>query len=230
MKTIGLLGGMSWESTQGYYRIINQGVKQSLGGLHSARILLYSLDFEDIAAQQRAGDWEAAGGILADAAVRLESAGAEGLLICTNTMHKVAPVIEQAISIPLLHIADATAEALVSQGVTNVGLLGTLFTMEQDFYRGRLHDHYGLNVLIPESEDRRSVNRIIFEELCQGRFEPASKTVLLNIIGKLQKDGADAVILGCTELGMLIEQTDTPVPLLDTTLIHARKAVEFVLG
>lgn len=230
MKTIGLLGGMSWESTQGYYRIINQGVKQSLGGLHSARILLYSLDFEDIAALQRAGDWEAAGGILADAAVRLESAGAEGLLICTNTMHKVAPVIEQAISIPLLHIADATAEALVSQGVANVGLLGTLFTMEQDFYRGRLHDRYGLNVFIPEPEERRSVNRIIFEELCQGRFEPASKTVLLKIIGKLQKDGADAVILGCTELGMLIEQTDTTVPLLDTTLIHARKAVEFVLG
>jgi aspartate racemase len=225
MKTIGLLGGMSWESTLGYYRAINEGIKKTLGGLHSAKIILYSVDFEPIEKLQRAGDWEGMAKILSKAAQRIQSAGADFLLICTNTMHKVAPEIEAATQIPLLHIADATAEILVHEGIQSVGLLGTSFTMEQAFYKGRLIHNYGLRVLIPNENDRRIVHRIIFQELCLGNIEPDSKAEYLRIIDALAAQGAEAVILGCTEIGMLVNQTETNVRLLDTTVIHAEKAV-----
>ena len=226
MKTIGLLGGMSWESTVGYYRAINEGVKNTLGGLHSAKIAMYSVDFEPIEKLQHEGDWEETARILSEAAQSVESAGADFLLICTNTMHKVAPQIEKSISIPLLHIADATAEVLVHEGIKTVGLLGTAFTMEKDFYKGRLSKNYGLNVLVPENEDRQVVHNIIYQELCLGKVEPNSKAAYLHIIDSLAVRGAEAVILGCTEIGMLVNQDDTDVRLLDTTAIHAEKAVE----
>ena len=229
MKVIGLLGGMSWESTVGYYRAINEGVKNSLGGLHSAKIALYSVDFDPIEKLQHEGDWEETARILSEAAQSVESAGADFLLICTNTMHKVAPQIEKSISIPLLHIADATAEVLVQEGIKTVGLLGTAFTMEQDFYKGRLSENYGLNVLVPENEDRKAVHRIIYQELCLGKIESNSKAEYLRIIDSLSNQGAEAVILGCTEIGMLVNQEDTEVRLLDTTEIHAEKAVERAL-
>ena len=226
MKTIGLLGGMSWESTVGYYKAINEGVKSKLGGLHSAQIVMVSVDFEPIAQLQRDGDWHGAGLILADAAQKIEAAGADFLLICTNTMHIVAPQIEQAIAIPLLHIADATAQVLVANGVKTVGLLGTAFTMEQDFYKGRLQDQFGLNVLVPNTDDRKIIHDIIFNELCLGKFENDSKNTFLRIIQALAQSGAEAVILGCTEIGMLVKQSDTDVTLYDTTQIHANVAVE----
>lgn len=229
MKVIGLLGGMSWESTVGYYRAINEGVKNSLGGLHSAKIALYSVDFDPIEKLQHEGDWEETARILSEAAQSVASAGADFLLICTNTMHKVAPQIEKSINIPLLHIADATAEVLVQEGIKTVGLLGTAFTMEQDFYKGRLSENYGLNVLVPESEDRKVVHRIIYQELCLGKIESNSKAEYLRIIDSLSNQGAEAVILGCTEIGMLVNQEDTEVRLLDTTEIHAEKAVERAL-
>ena len=229
MKVIGLLGGMSWESTVGYYRAINEGVKNSLGGLHSAKIALYSVDFDPIEKLQHEGDWEETAIILSEAAQSVASAGADFLLICTNTMHKVAPQIEKSINIPLLHIADATAEVLVQEGIKTVGLLGTAFTMEQDFYKGRLSENYGLNVLVPESEDRKVVHRIIYQELCLGKIESNSKAEYLRIIDSLSNQGAEAVILGCTEIGMLVNQEDTEVRLLDTTEIHAEKAVERAL-
>ena len=229
MKTIGLLGGMSWESTVGYYRAINEGVKNTLGGLHSAKIAMYSVDFDPIEKLQHEGDWEETARILSKAAQSVESAGADFLLICTNTMHKVAPEIEKAIKIPLLHIADATAEVLVNEGIKTVGLLGTAFTMEQDFYKGRLKENYGLNVLVPENEDRQVVHNIIYQELCLGKTESNSKTEYLRIIDSLANQGAEAVILGCTEIGMLINQDDTKVRLLDTTAIHAEKAVEYAI-
>jgi len=229
MKTIGLLGGMSWESTVGYYRAINEGVKNRLGGLHSAKIALYSVDFEPIEKLQHADDWKGTAIILAEAARSVESAGADFLLICTNTMHKVAPEIEKAIQIPLLHIADATAEVLVHEGIKTVGLLGTAFTMEEDFYKGRLNENYGLNVLVPENEDRQIVHNIIYQELCLGKTESNSKTEYLRIIDSLANQGAEAVILGCTEIGMLVNQGDTKVRLLDTTAIHAAKAVEYAI-
>ena len=225
MKTIGLLGGMSWESTVGYYRAINEGVKRALGGLHSAQIVMYSVDFDPIEKLQHAGDWGETARILTGAARSIQAAGADFLLICTNTMHKVAPEVEQALDIPLLHIADATAEVLVDKGLTSVGLLGTAFTMEQDFYKGRLTDHYGLDVLIPEAADRQCVHDIIYRELCLGKIEPDSKKEYLRIIDRLADQGAQAVILGCTEIGMLVSQGDTRVNLLDTTAIHADKAV-----
>ena len=227
MKTIGLLGGMSWESTLGYYRAINEGVKRKLGGLHSAKIAMYSVDFATIEELQRAGDWEATATILSEAAQRVESAGADFLLICTNTMHKVAPEIEAAIQIPLLHIADATAEVLVQEGILSVGLLGTAFTMEQEFYKGRLTNNYGLTVLVPDEKDRQIVHNVIFQELCLGKIESASKAEYLRIIDSLASQGAEAVILGCTEIGMLVKQADTDVRLLDTTAIHAEKAVVY---
>lgn len=230
MKTIGLLGGMSWESTVGYYRAINEGVKHRLGGLHSARIAMYSVDFAPIENLQHEGNWDGTAEILTDAARRIQSAGADFLLICTNTMHKVAPQVEQAIQIPLLHIADATAEVLVQKGIRTVGLLGTAFTMEQAFYKGRLTDHFGLNVLIPGEEDRQIVHRVIYQELCQGKIRSDSKTQYLRIIDALADQGAEAVILGCTEIGMLVKQEDTQVTLLDTTAIHAEKAVEYALN
>jgi aspartate racemase len=227
MKTIGLLGGMSWESTLGYYRAINEGIKKTLGGLHSAKIAMYSVDFEPIEKLQHAGDWEGAAKILSEAARSIQAAGADFLLICTNTMHKVAPAIEAAIQIPLLHIADATAEIIVDEGIKSVGLLGTSFTMEQEFFKGRLINNYGLHVLVPNEADRKIVHNIIYQELCLGKIDADSKAEYLRIIDTLTNQGAEAVILGCTEIGMLISQNDTNVRLLDTIAIHAEKAVEY---
>ncbi len=229
MKTIGLLGGMSWESTAAYYRAINTGVSRARGGLHSAEIVLYSVDFAPIEARQAAGDWTATAEILTDAARRVQRAGADFLLICTNTMHKVAPAIEQALSIPLLHIADATAEALAKDGIKAVGLLGTAFTMEQNFYKGRLTERYGLKVLVPEKTARQSVHTIIYDELCRGKILGASRQRYLDIVDDLARAGAEAVILGCTEIGLLIKPEDTAVKLYDTTAIHAARAVELAL-
>ncbi len=227
MRTIGLLGGMSWESTLGYYRALNEGIKAELGGLHSAKIAMVSVDFEPIEQLQHAGDWDGTARILSDAARSIEAAGADFLLICTNTMHRVAPEIEAAIGIPVLHIADATAEVLAAEGVASVGLLGTAFTMEQDFYKGRLEDRFGLRVLVPDTADRQLVHRVIYEELCLGETRSSSKTEFLRIIDGLATKGAEAVILGCTEIGMLVGQADPRVKLLDTTAVHATKAVEY---
>lgn len=230
MKIIGLLGGMSWESTVGYYRAVNEGVKQALGGLHSARIAMFSVDFEPVEQMQHAGDWDGAARVMIEAARRVEAAGADFLLICTNTMHRVAAEVEVALDIPLLHIADATAEKLVADGIRRVGLLGTAFTMEQDFYKGRLEERFGLDVLVPGDEDRALVHRVIYDELCLGKIEPESRAEYLRIIDELAAQGAEAVILGCTEIGMLVQQQDTAVRLLDTTAIHAQKAVELAVA
>jgi amino-acid racemase len=229
MKTIGLLGGMSWESTVGYYRAINEGVKKSFGGLHSAKIILYSVDFDPIEKLQHQGDWEGTAKILSEAALCIQAAGADFLLICTNTMHKVAPEIEKAVQIPLLHIADATAEVLINKGIKKIGLLGTAFTMEQDFYKGRLTGKYGLKVLVPDDADRSIVHNVIYKELCLGQTIESSKAEYIRIIKYLSSQGAEAVILGCTEIGMLVNQTDTHVKLYDTTAIHAAKAVEYAI-
>lgn len=228
MKTIGLLGGMSWESTQTYYRLINEGVKSRLGGLHSAKLVLYSVDFAEIEALQHQGDWPATARILSGAALSLENAGADFLMIGTNTMHKVAPEIEEAINIPLLHIADATAKVLTQDNIQRVGLLGTRFTMEQAFYRERL-EAAGIEVVTPDAPQRAEVHRVIYEELCQGEIQAASRETYLAVINSLAEQGAQAVILGCTEIGLLIKQTDTPVPLYDTTAIHAAQAVNQAL-
>lgn len=229
MKTIGLLGGMSWESTQIYYRLLNESVKARLGGLHSAKLVLYSVDFADIERLQHQGDWAGTAEILVRAAQSLEAAGADFLLIGTNTMHKVAPEIAEGIGIPLLHLADATATVLKADGISRVGLLGTRFTMEQAFYRERL-EQAGIEVLIPDEAQRETVHRIIYQELCQGQVEPASRQQYLEIVDSLAARGAQGVILGCTEIGMLITQTDAAVPLYDTTEIHCRKAVEQALA
>jgi aspartate racemase len=229
MKTIGLLGGMSWESTLVYYRAINERVKAELGGLHSARIVLHSVDFEPIERLQHAGDWQGAAEILVDAARSVQNAGADFLLICTNTMHQVAPEIEAAIDIPLLHIADATAERLKSDGIETAGLLGTAFTMEQAFYKERLSKQHGLRVLVPNDRDRATVHRVIYDELCLGRINPGSREQYLRIIDGLAAEGAEAVILGCTEIGMLVKDADTPVMLMDTTAVHAEAAVKEAL-
>lgn len=230
MKTIGLLGGMSWESTADYYRLINTLVKQQLGGLHSAKLALYSVDFAEIETLQMQGQWQQAGQKLADAALAVEKAGADFLVICTNTMHLVAEQIQQALRIPLLHIADATGEALVAQQIKTVGLLGTAFTMEKDFYKGRLAEKYQLCVLTPNQQDKQTVHDIIYQELCLGQVLADSKQHYLQIIDSLVAEGAEAVILGCTEIGMLIKQTDTKVPLFDTTAIHAEQAVKLALS
>jgi aspartate racemase len=229
MKSIGLLGGMSWESTELYYRLINQGIKARLGGLHSAHIALVSVDFQEIEELQRTGDWDQAGAMLAHAARQVQAAGADFLLLCTNTMHKVAPQIEAAIDIPFLHLADATAQRIRAEGLHTVGLLGTAFTMEQDFYRGRLA-HYGLEVLVPPAEDRRIVHRVIYEELVLGEVKPASRAEYLRIINDLTARGAQGVIEGCTEIGMLVQQEHTATPLFDTTAIHAQAAVDKALA
>ena len=229
MKTIGLLGGMSWESTAEYYRLINEGVKQALGGLHSAKIVMHSVDFALIEALQRKGDWETMAADLSQAALGIQAAGADFLLICTNTMHRVAPDIERAIRIPILHIADATAEVLVRKGIQTVGLLGTAFTMEQDFYKDRLATKFGLNVQIPPAADRKIVHDVIFQELCMGEIRETSKAAYLRIIQDLADQGAEAVILGCTEIGLLVGPADTPVALYDTTAVHAAKAVDYAL-
>ncbi len=224
MKTLGLIGGMSWESTVPYYRIINQTVKQRLGGLHSARLLLYSVDFAQIERLQHAGDWDAAGAVLADAARSLRAGGAELLVICTNTMHKVADTVEAASGLPLLHIADATGAVIVQSGLRRVGLLGTRFTMEQDFYRQRLVERHGLEVLVPDAPDRDIVHRVIYDELCQGIVDDASREAYRRIIAKLVERGAQGVILGCTEIGLLVGEGDASVPLFDTAALHARQA------
>jgi aspartate racemase len=229
MKTIGLIGGMSWESTVPYYRLINETVAARLGGLHSARLVLYSVDFHDIERLQYAGDWVAAGELLAQAARSLQAAGADVLVLCTNTMHKVAPQIEAAVSIPLFHIADPTATEIRAAGHTCVGLLGTRFTMEQGFYRDRLTERHGLQVLVPEAGDREIVHRVIYEELCLGRVVPASRAEYRRVIAGLAARGAEAIILGCTEIGLLVDAGDASVSLFDTTSIHARKAAEWAL-
>jgi len=229
MKTIGLLGGMSWESTLAYYKAINEGVKNALGGLHSAKIAMVSVDFELIEKLQVAGDWGGAAKFLSIEAKNIEAAGADFLLICTNTMHKVAPEIEESIQIPLLHIADTTAEVLIEERFKTVGLLGTAFTMEQDFYKGRLSHQYGLEVLVPSTKDREIVHNIIYQELCLGKIKADSKIEFLRIIDALVAQGAEAVVLGCTEIGMFVEQVDTPIKLFDTTAIHAKKAVEYAI-
>ena len=230
MKTIGLLGGMSWESTAIYYRSINEGVKRSLGNLHSAKIAMVSVDFDPIEKLQHKGDWQATAEILCSAAKSIESAGADFLLICTNTMHKVAADIENSVSIPLLHIADATAEVLVENGVKTVGLLGTAFTMEQAFYKDRLTCKYGLSVLTPNDADKRIVHEVIYNELCLGKIVQHSQSEFLRIISGLSAQGAQAVILGCTEIGLLVKQSDTDVTLIDTAEIHAQKAVELAIS
>lgn len=230
MKIIGLLGGMSWESTRTYYQAINQGVKDRLGGLHSAKIALYSVDFEEIERLQHAGLWDEAARILARDASRVEAAGADFLVLCTNTMHRVAHHIEENIGIPLLHIADATAEEILKTGKTRVGLLGTCFTMEQEFYRGRLSERHGLEVLIPIETDRQLVHRVIYDELCQGHLLPESRERYVEVISRLADKGAQAVILGCTEISLLIGPEDSPVDVFDTTTLHAQKAVEWALS
>lgn len=228
MKTIGLIGGMSWESTISYYKIINEAVKARLGGLHSAKIILYSVEFDEIERCQSSGDWEKSGSILGGAAQALEAAGADFLLICTNTMHKVAPQIASMVRIPIVHIADATAGELEKSHIRRVGLLGTKYTMTQDFYKQKLTDR-GIDVLIPDEADIELVNDVIFHELCVGEINDASREQFRRIIGGLGEKGAEGVILGCTEIGLLIHQADSPLPVFDTTLIHAGRAVEIAL-
>ena len=230
MKTIGLIGGMSWESTVPYYRIINETVRNKLGGLHSAKVVLYSVDFYEIELLQRSGDWDEASRVLAQAAESLQAAGADFFVLCTNTMHKVADIIESAVRIPLFHIADATAQVIKKAGLTQVGLLGTRFTMVEDFYRGRLRDPHQLKVLIPDDADQGVVHRVIYEELVLGLVRDPSRTEYRKIIQRLVNHGAQGVILGCTEISMLVGPADSPVPLFDTTGIHARKAAEYSLG
>jgi aspartate racemase len=229
MKTIGLIGGMSWESTVPYYRIMNETVRARLGGFHSAKIVLLSVDFHEIELLQRSGDWDEAGRLLAQAGLSLEAAGADSLLLCTNTMHKVVDAIETAVNIPLFHIADPTAQEIKKRGLTKIGLLGTRFTMEQDFYRGRLRDQHHLDVLIPDDADRGVVHRIIYDELCMGVVRDTSRAEYRRIINSLVAHGAQGVILGCTEISMLVGPSDSPVPLFDTTSIHATKAAEWAL-
>ncbi|WP_421276456.1 aspartate/glutamate racemase family protein [Aeromonas veronii] len=230
MKCIGLLGGMSWESTVSYYQALNRGVRTQLGGLHSARVLLNSVDFAGIERLQHAGDWPATARLLAAEARKLQDGGADFLLIGTNTMHKVAPEIEAAIDIPLLHIADATAAKLQADGITRVGLLGTRFTMEQDFYKGRLQERFGLAVLVPAEAERERVHRIIYDELCLGEIRESSRAEYLAIIERLAAAGAEAVILGCTEIALLVGDARAAVPLYDTTAIHAEAAVTLALA
>jgi aspartate racemase len=230
VRTLGLIGGLSWESTVPYYTYINQGVKQRLGGLHSARLILYSVDFDDIQQLMHAGNWDGAGAALASAARSLEAAGAQGLVLCTNTLHKVAPAIEGAVRIPLLHIIEAAAERISGAGLHTVGLLGTRFTMEHPFYRDRLQASHGIKALSPEASDQAMLHSIIFEELCLGRVVDASRNEARRIMRNLIAAGAQGIILGCTELAMLIGPADVSVPLFDTTAIHARYAVEWALG
>jgi len=230
LKIIGLIGGMSWGSTVPYYRHINESIKERLGGLHSAKVVLYSVDFHEVERLQHSGDWESAGVLLADAARALESAGADFLVLCTNTMHKVAPAIEAAVGIPLFHIADPTAEEIKSVGLSRVGLLGTRFTMEQAFYKDRLRERHGFQVFTPNERDREIVHRVIYEELCLGQVIDNSRTEYRRIMAELVSQGAEAIILGCTEISLLVAQRDSSVPLFDTTSIHARKAADWALG
>ncbi|MBT2617387.1 MULTISPECIES: aspartate/glutamate racemase family protein [unclassified Bacillus (in: firmicutes)] len=228
MKTIGLIGGMSWESSLEYYRIINEEVKAKLGGLHSAKCILYSVDFEEIERCQAEGDWESSGELLGDAALSLEKAGAEMILICTNTMHKVIGYIEEKVSLPILHIADSTAKQIQKSKISTVGLLGTKYTMEQDFYKTRIETN-GIKVLIPNDEDRKVINKVIYEELCLGEIEQASRDYYKKVIKGLVDDGAEGIILGCTEIGLLVKPEDSEVPLFDTAVIHAIESVNMAL-
>lgn len=230
MKTLGLLGGMSWESTIPYYRFINEGVKARLGGLHSAKLVLHSVDFHEIEACQASGDWDKAGNMLAQAACGLEKAGAEAIVLCTNTMHKVAAHIEAACSLPFLHIADATGRAISQSGMNAVALLGTRYTMEQDFYRGRLREKFGIATRIPDEAERERINHIIFHELCMGVFRDESRHYYQQVISRLAEQGAQGVIFGCTEIGLLLDQQNCPLPLFDTAALHAEDAVNFMLG
>ena len=229
MKTIGLLGGMSWESTASYYQLINESIKKELGGLHSAKIALYSVDFAEIEKLQHQGEWDKTAAILTKAAQGIEKAGADFILICTNTMHLVAPQVQAGITVPLLHIADATAEEIIKQDIKKIGLLGTAFTMEQDFYRGRLEKQYKLSVITPDEADRSIVHQVIYEELCLGEIRDASRHEYLRIIDRLVTQGAEGIILGCTEIALLVKPEDTDIRLFDTTRIHALKAVEKAL-
>lgn len=228
MKTIGLIGGMSWESTVPFYRALNERIKARLGGLHSARVVLWSVDFHEIEHLQATGQWDQAGELLADVARKLEAAGADLIVLCTNTMHKVAGHIERATSLPFLHIADPTVQALKAAGHHRVGLLGTRFTMEQTFYRERLESQ-GLEVIIPDADDRETVHRIIYEELCLGTIKPASREQYQGVMQRLVEGGAQAIILGCTEIGLLVDQSDASVPLFDTTALHAQAAADWAI-
>lgn len=230
MKTIGLIGGMSWESTIPYYRIVNEVVKERLGGLHSAKVVLYSVDFQEMERLQRVGDWTGAGHVLAQAARSLQLAGADFLVLCTNTMHNIANTIENAVNIPLLHIADPTAREIKRSGINRVGLLGTRFTMEQAFYRDRLSDHHGIEVVVPSADDRELVHKVIYQELCLGRIINDSRLAYRCVIQRLVDDGAQGIILGCTEIPMLIGAQDSPVPVFDTTSIHAHSAADWALS
>jgi len=228
LKTIGLIGGMSWESSAMYYRLLNEKVQQQLGGLHSAKCILYSVDFQEIEHYQANGQWQNAGEILGEAARSLEKAGADFIVICTNTMHKVIDIIETNITIPILHIADATAVQIQQASIQTIALLGAKYTMEQEFYKTRI-EQAGINVIVPNEEERTVINRIIYEELCLGKIEPTSKETYLQVIANLVKSGAQGIILGCTEIGLLIQQEDVLVPVFDTTIIHALAAVEKAL-
>ncbi|MCY9141176.1 amino acid racemase [Peribacillus frigoritolerans] len=228
MKTIGLIGGMSWESSLEYYRIINEEVKAKLGGLHSAKCILYSVDFEEIERCQAEGDWESSGKLLGDAALSLEKAGAEMILICTNTMHKVIGYIEEKVSLPILHIADSTAKQIQKSKISTVGLLGTKYTMEQDFYKTRIETN-GIKVLIPSEEDRKVINKVIYEELCLGEIQQSSREYYKKVIKGLVDDGAEGIILGCTEIGLLVKPEDSEVPLFDTAVIHAIESVNMAV-
>ena len=228
MKTIGLIGGMSWESSATYYQVINQTIKEELGGLHSAKCILYSVDFQEIEHYQANGDWEKSAQVLSNGAISLEKAGADFILICTNTMHKVAPQIQSKIQIPILHIADLTAEELLKKSIKKVALLGTKYTMEQNFYKNRLTEK-GIEVIIHNDDDRAVVNQTIYDELCLGIISPSSKKKFIKIIMKLSTQGAEGIILGCTEIGLLVQQQDTKIPLFDTTLIHAKSAALYAL-
>jgi aspartate racemase len=229
LKTIGLIGGMSWEGSLLYYQLINSAVKQRLGGMHSAQLIMYSVDFAPIEKLQHAGDWEGVARVMVDAARRLEAGGADFFLIGSNTMHQVADVVSAAVDIPLLHIADATAENLKRDDIERIGLLGTAFTMELDFFSNRLSDQLGIEVVIPELHDRQMVHDIIFQELCQGQIEPESREVFLAIIDRLREQHIDGVILGCTEIGLLLQPQHSDIKLYDTTVIHAHRAVELAL-
>lgn len=229
MKTMGLIGGMSWESTTEYYKVINQTVKKELGGLHSAKCLMYSVDFQEIEECQSNGNWNKSGEILAQAAIALEKAGADFIVICTNTMHKVIDLVKQSIHIPILHIADVTAQALLEDGIGTIALLGTKYTMEQNFYKQRLIANH-INVIIPEENDRTMINNIIYDELCLGQIKPESKQQFLSIIDKMNQKHAQAIILGCTEIGLLVKQSDTDIPLYDTSYIHAHSAAMYALA
>ena len=228
-RTLGIIGGMSWESTQSYYRLINEGIKAKLGNLHSADLLIHSVDFAPIGELQAQGKWEELGDIMVNSGKRLQAAGAQGLLIATNTMHKVAEQVQAATNLPLIHIADTTADAIKQQGLTKIALLGTQFTMTEDFYKQRLMDA-GLQVLIPDTDARAEVHRIIYDELCQGQLLASSRQYYTQVINELAAQGAEGVILGCTEIGLLISQADSPIPVFDTTAIHAAAAVQFLLG